>query len=80
MCQFLQCVEQLNAYVVLLPCWYYSLSYNPGMTPANVPFTEANLASHILRMCPHQWQDKYNLHKKWMTPMVGAVLIKTMLA
>jgi hypothetical protein len=52
-----------------LPCWYYSPSYNAGMTPANVPFTEADLASHVLRMCLHQWQDQYNLQKKGMTPM-----------
>ncbi len=67
--QFVQCVEQLNAYVAQLPCWYYSPSYNPGMTPANVPFSEADLASHILWMCPHQWQDQYNLQEKGMTPM-----------
>jgi hypothetical protein len=67
--QFVQCVEQLNAYVVQLPCWYYSPSYITGMTPANVPFTEADLASHVLRMCPHQWQDQYNLQEKGMTPM-----------
>jgi hypothetical protein len=54
---------------VQLPCWYYSPSYNPGMTPANVPFTEADLASHVLRMCLHQWQDQYNLQEKGMTPM-----------
>jgi hypothetical protein len=39
------------------------------MMPANVPFTEADLASHILWMCPHQWQDQYNLQEKGMTPM-----------
>jgi hypothetical protein len=50
--QFVQRVEQLNAYATQLPCWYYSLSYNPGMTPANVPFSKADLASCILRMCP----------------------------
>jgi hypothetical protein len=49
--QFLQHVEQLNAYVALLPCWYYSLSYNARMTPANVPFTKADLVSHALWMC-----------------------------
>jgi hypothetical protein len=38
------------------------------MTPANVPFT-TDLASYVLRMCLHQWQDRYNLHKKGMTPM-----------
>jgi hypothetical protein len=39
------------------------------MTPANVLFTKADLASHVLWMVPHQWQDQYNLHKKGMTPM-----------
>jgi hypothetical protein len=67
--QFLQRVEQLNAYVTQLPCWYYSPSYVAGMTPANVPFTKADLASHVLRMCPHQWQDQYNLQEKGMTPI-----------
>ncbi len=51
--QFVQCIEQLNAYIMQLPCWYYSLSYNAGMTPANVPFSEADLASHIPQMCLH---------------------------
>jgi hypothetical protein len=67
--QFIQRVEQLNAYVVQLPCWYYSPSYNAGMMPVNVPLTEADLASHVLRMCPHQWQDQYNMQEKGMTPM-----------
>jgi hypothetical protein len=39
------------------------------MTLANVQFTKADLASHILRMCPHQWQDQYNPQEKGMTPM-----------
>jgi hypothetical protein len=68
-CQFLQRVEQLNAYVAQLPCWYYSPSYNAHMMPANVPFAEADLASHVLWMCPHQWQDQYNLQEKGMTPI-----------
>jgi hypothetical protein len=62
--QFLQRVEQLNAYVVKLPYWYHSSSYNAGMTPANVPFTKADLVSHVLQMCPHQWQDQYNLQER----------------
>jgi hypothetical protein len=69
MCQFVQHVEQLNAYVVQLLCWYYSPSYNAGMMLANVPFYKADLASHVLRMCLHQWQDQYNLQEKRMTPM-----------
>jgi hypothetical protein len=68
-CQFVQRVEQLNTYIAQLPCWYYSSSYNAGMMPVNLPFTEADLASHVLRMCPHQWQDQYNLQEKGMTPM-----------
>ncbi len=68
-CQFVQLVEQLNAYVAQLPCWYYSPSNNAGMTPANVPFTKADLGNHVLWMCPHQWQDKYNLQEKGMTSM-----------
>jgi hypothetical protein len=68
-CQFVQRKDQLNAYVAQLPCWYYSPSYNIGMTLANVPFTKADLASQVLRMCPHQWQDQYNLQEKGMTPM-----------
>jgi hypothetical protein len=68
-CQFIQRIEQLNIYVAQLPCWYYSSSYVAGMTPANVPFTEADLASHMLQMCLHQWQDQYNLQEKGMTPM-----------
>jgi hypothetical protein len=67
--QFVQRIEQLNAYIAQLPWWYYSPSYNAGMTPANVPFTEADLASHVLQMCPHQWQDQYNLQEKGMTPI-----------
>jgi hypothetical protein len=39
------------------------------MMTANVPFSKADLASHVLRMCPHQWQDQYNLQEKGMTPM-----------
>jgi hypothetical protein len=67
--QFVQQVEQLNAYITQLPHWYYSPSFNADMTPVNVPFSKADLASHVLQMCPHQWQDKYNLQEKDMTPM-----------
>ncbi len=49
--QFVQRIEQLNAYIAQLPYWYYSPSYNASMIPVNVPFSEADLASHVLRMC-----------------------------
>jgi len=33
-----------------------------------VSFAEADLASHVLRMCPYTWQDQYNLHEKGGAP------------
>jgi hypothetical protein len=30
---------------------------------------EAELGSHVLRICPIQWQDQYNMNKKGMTLM-----------
>jgi hypothetical protein len=76
--QFVQHVEQLNANVAQLHCWYCSPSYVTGMVPANVSFTEADLASHVLRMCPHQWQDQYNLQEKGMTPMDMRTLLASL--
>ncbi len=47
-CQFVQRVEQLNFYILQLPCWYYSPSVKANTIPMNVPFSEADLASHVL--------------------------------
>jgi hypothetical protein len=51
------------------------------MMPANVPFSKADLASQVLRMCPYQWQDQYqyNLQEKGMTPMDMQSLFKLLL-
>ncbi len=46
--QIVQRVEQLNAHIAQLPCWYHNPSYNASITPANVPFSESDLASHVL--------------------------------
>jgi len=62
--QFVQRVEQLNSYISQLRCWYYSPSVKVKTVPMNVSFAEADLASHVLRMCPYTWQDPYNLHEK----------------
>jgi hypothetical protein len=43
--QFVQRIEQLNIYIVQLPCWYHSPSYVAGMSPANIPFTKADKAT-----------------------------------
>jgi hypothetical protein len=56
-CQFVRRVEQLNAYIAQMPCFYYSPNANASTKPENVPFTEAELGAHVLRMCPIQWQD-----------------------
>jgi hypothetical protein len=67
--QFVRCVEQLNAYITQMPCFYYSPNANANKKPENVPFAEAELGAHVLRMCPLQWQDQYNIYKKGMTLM-----------
>jgi hypothetical protein len=68
-CQFVRQVEQLNAYIAQMPCFYYSPHANASTKPENFPFTEAELGAHVLRMCPLLWQDQYNMNKKGMTPM-----------
>jgi hypothetical protein len=60
-------VEQLNAYIAQMPCFYNSPSANATTIPVNVPFTEAELGSHVLQMFPLQWQDQHNLHLRGMT-------------
>jgi hypothetical protein len=52
--QFVCRVEQLDAYIAQMPCFYYSPNGNASTKPENVPFTEAELGSHVLRMCPLQ--------------------------
>jgi hypothetical protein len=66
--QFVLCVEQLNAYIARMPCFYYSPNSNAGTKLENVLFTKAELGSHMLRMCPIQWQDQYNMNKLGMMP------------
>jgi hypothetical protein len=50
--QFVCRVEQLNAYITQMPCFYYSPHANASTKPENIPFTEAELGAHVLRMCP----------------------------
>jgi hypothetical protein len=44
------------------------------MNPVNFPFTKADLASHVLRMCPLTWQDQFNLHEKGMMDMCSLLM------
>jgi hypothetical protein len=39
---------------------------------------EADLASHILRMCARTWQDQFNLHKKGMMPVDMCLLLMSL--
>jgi hypothetical protein len=68
-CQFVWRVEQLNAYITQMPCFYYSPNANASTKPENVPFMEAELGAHVLHTCPLPWQDQYNMNEKGMTPM-----------
>jgi hypothetical protein len=76
--QFVRRVEQLNAYIAQMPCFFYSPNANASTKPENVPFTEAELGAHVLRMCPLQWQDQYNMNKKGMMPMDMRLLLTSL--
>jgi hypothetical protein len=76
--QFVCQVEQLNAYIAQMPCFYYSPNANASTKPENIPFMEAELGSYVLRMCPIQWQDQYNMNKKGMTPMDMRLLLTSL--
>jgi hypothetical protein len=58
-----------------MPCFYYSPNANASTKPENVPFTEAELGAHVLRMYPLTWQDQYNLNERGMTPMDMRMLL-----
>ncbi len=76
--QFVRHVEQLNAYIAQMPCFYYSPNANACTKPENVPFTEAELGAHVLCMCPPHWQDQYNMNEKGMTPMDMRLLLTSL--
>ena len=57
---FFQRVEQLNGYLMHLPCLYYSPQASAAMTSVT-PFDDAELANLLLRMCPDAWQNQYDL-------------------
>jgi hypothetical protein len=78
--QFVRCVEQLNAYIAQMLCFYYSPHANASTKPKIALFTEAELGAHVLRMCPLQWQDQYNMNKKGMTPIDMRLLLNLLVA
>ncbi len=76
--QFVRRVEQLNAYIPQMPCFYYSPHANASTKPKNYLFPEAELGAHVLRMCPLAWQDQYNLNEKGMKPMDMRMLLTSL--
>ena len=55
-----QFVQQLNDYLELLPCLYQSNRATPATKKVG-PIDDADLAGHILCMCPGTWQAQYEL-------------------
>ena len=54
--QFVHRIQQLNSYLDLFSCLYYS-----KLTKVMKLFDDVDLPSHILRMVPRHWQDQYEL-------------------
>jgi hypothetical protein len=63
-CRATQRLHCTNAVLLL-----QSLNANGSTKSENVPFTEAELGAHVLRMCPLSRQDQYNMNEKGMMPM-----------
>ena len=57
---FVQRIRCLKGYLHLLPCVYYLNKANKS-TKVVGSFDDMDLASHILRMVPRNWQDQYEL-------------------
>ena len=58
--QFVQRIQQLNSYLDLLPCLFYS-EHATKLNKVVQSFDNSYLASHILHMVPRNWQDQYKL-------------------
>ena len=56
----MQHVQQLSDYLKLLPCLYQS-NQATKTTKKVGPINDANLAFHILSLCPRTWQAQYKL-------------------
>ena len=57
----------------MLPCLFYSPKANPT-TKEVLPLDDADLATHLLRMCPARWQAQYDLSKN-TTPLSTRALL-----
>eukprot|EP00804_Cyclotella_cryptica_P008124 CCRYP_004607-RA/>CCRYP_004607-RA protein AED:0.43 eAED:0.97 QI:0/0/0/1/0/0/3/0/532 len=64
----------LNSYLETLPCLYYSPKANQA-TKKVLPLDDADLATHLLRMCPAKWQTQYDLTKNTTPVSTRALLL-----
>jgi hypothetical protein len=71
--QFMQRVQQLNGYLDLLPCLFYSERVTK-LTKVVEPFDDPYLVIHILRMFPRNWQDQYKLTEATVPQSVRKLL------
>ena len=53
-------MEQLNSHLENLPSLFQRLKANSATKPVT-PLEDADLATHLLRMCPVKWQRQYDL-------------------
>jgi hypothetical protein len=70
---FMQRIQHLNGYLDLLPCLFYS-SKAAKSTKVCGTFDDEDLASHILRMVPRNWQDQYELSRALVPQSVRELL------
>ncbi len=73
-CQFFVRVEQLNSYLKTLPCLFYSPKAKPT-TKEILPLDDADLATHLLCMCPARWQAQYVLSENTTPVSTRALLL-----
>ena len=68
-------MEQLNSYLETLPCLFYSPKANLT-TKEILPLDDADLATHLLRMCPARWQAQYDLSENTTPVSTSALLLE----
>eukprot|EP00804_Cyclotella_cryptica_P019284 CCRYP_006162-RA/>CCRYP_006162-RA protein AED:0.40 eAED:0.73 QI:0/0/0/1/0/0.5/2/139/216 len=72
--QFFVRVEQLNNYLETLPCLHYSPKANQA-TKKVLLLDDADLATHLLCMCPAKWQTQYDLTENTTPVSTRALLL-----
>ena len=66
-------VDQLNSYLKNLPSLFQSPKANLA-TKLVMPLKDANLATHLLQICPVKWQQQYDLMEN-STPVSTRALL-----